>query len=187
MTLHVTAPHQIIIRAEQAEDAAARDALLDRAMGPGRRKKASEKLRRHRLPAEGLALVAQEECGRIVGSVRLWHVMAGTTPALLLGPLAVAPEAQGCGVGSKLMRRALAEAAFAGHGAILLVGDAPYYARFGFSAAGTSALEMPGPVDRARFLALELREGALAGASGMLAATGAFEPRRRSEPMAKAA
>ncbi len=179
----------ITIRPEVAADEAAREALLDLAMGEGRRKKASEKLRRRRLPAEGLAFVAAAETGEILATVRLWPVLAGAHPALLLGPLAVAPEAQGTGIGSRLMRRALAEAAFRGHGAVILVGDAPYYARFGFSAELTLALDMPGPVDRARFLALELQPGALAGASGMVAAAGRLagrdvaataQPRRRA-------
>ncbi|MGL4729590.1 MAG: GNAT family N-acetyltransferase [Bosea sp. (in: a-proteobacteria)] len=181
------APRALTIREESAQDFAAREALLDRAMGSGRIKKSSEKLRRHRLPAEGLALVAHDEMGAIIGSVRLWHVLAGATPALLLGPLAVAPEAQGAGIGGKLMRRAIAEAAFAGHRAILLVGDAPYYARFGFTAELTQALDMPGPVDRARFLGLELQPGALQGATGMLTAAGAFAPRRAVAPVARAA
>jgi predicted N-acetyltransferase YhbS len=180
-------PHLITIRAESALDVAAREALLDRAMGSARVKKASEKLRRHRLPAEGLAFVAEDDAGLVVGSVRLWHVLAGAVPALLLGPLAVMPEAQGTGIGGKLMRRAIAEAAFAGHRAILLVGDAPYYARYGFSAELTKALDMPGPVDAERFLALELQPGALAGASGMLTAAGPFVPRRAAASLAKAA
>ena len=53
-----------------------------------------------------------------------------------------------------------------GHRAILLVGDAPYYARFGFSAEKTGSLAMPGPYERHRLLALELVEGALDGARG---------------------
>ncbi len=70
------------------------------------------------------------------------------------------------------MRHAIAEAARLGHGAILLVGDAPYYARFGFSAEKTGALAMPGPYEKHRFLALELQAGALDGARGVLRAAG---------------
>jgi predicted N-acetyltransferase YhbS len=170
-------PCPVSIREERAEDAQAREALLDAAMGPARRRKSSEKLRRHRLPAEGLALVAEDAQGRIVGSVRLWHVLAGLRPALLLGPLAVAQSLQGQGVGGKLMRRAIAEASFRGHCAILLVGDAPFYGRFGFSAELTRGLDMPGPVDPARFLALELRAGSLEGAGGALVASGRLASR----------
>ena len=91
---------------------------------------------------------------------------------LLLGPLAVDPDTKSKGTGSLLMRHALSEAARLGHGAVLLVGDAPYYARFGFTAEKTAALALPGPVERDRFLAIELAEGWLDGAAGMVVATG---------------
>ncbi|WP_224007948.1 N-acetyltransferase [Aureimonas sp. SA4125] len=162
------------IGAETPDDAASREALLDRAMGPGRRRKASEAIRRGRLPADGLALVARSDDGVVVGSVRLWHVAAGDagTPALLLGPLAVAPELSGCGIGSALMRRAVAEAHFRGHAAILLVGDPDYYARFGFTARPAADLAMPGPFERHRLLGLELAPRALAGTSGLIRPAG---------------
>lgn len=70
------------------------------------------------------------------------------------------------------MRAVVAEAARRGHGAILLVGDAPYYERFGFFAEKTQHLIMPGPFERHRFLALELKAGWLDGAAGMLVASG---------------
>jgi predicted N-acetyltransferase YhbS len=162
------------ILAEIASDEAAREALLDRAMGPGRKRKSSEKLRRGRRPAEGLALVARGADGRVVGTVRLWDVgfQNGGTGMLLLGPLAVDPSVKYAGIGSALMHHAVAEATRLGHRAILLVGDAPYYARFGFSAEKTGRLAMPGPYERHRFLALELADGALDGANGVLKATG---------------
>ncbi len=168
----------IVISNERAGDAAAREALLDRAMGEGRKRKSSEKLRRNRLPADGLALLARDEDGELLGTVRLWHVHAGMgrngrpVDALLLGPLAVDPRAEGKGVGSALMREAISRAAATGHGAILLVGDAPYYQRFGFSAEKTGHLVMPGPFERNRFLALELVPGWLDGAAGLLSASG---------------
>jgi predicted N-acetyltransferase YhbS len=180
-------PLDITIREERADDAPAREALLDAAMGEGRRRKSSEKLRARRIPAQGLSFVAEDGQGRIIGSVRLWHVLAGATPALLLGPLAVSTGMQGAGLGGRLMRRAIAEASFLGHRAILLVGDAPYYARFGFSAQPAQALDMPGPVERARFLALELQPGALAGAAGMLVAAGGFAPRNPQRDLSRAA
>lgn len=157
--------------AEQAGDVYAREALLDRAMGPKRKKKSSEKLRRGRKPSEGLAFVARGDEG-VVGTVRLWNVVAGQTRALLLGPLAVDPAQKSAGIGSALMRHAIAEARRLGHGVILLVGDPEYYARFGFSAEKTDRLAMPGPFEKHRFLALELVEGALDGAHGVLRAAG---------------
>jgi predicted N-acetyltransferase YhbS len=164
----------VAVVAETDTDIAAREALLDRAMGSGRKRKSSEKLRRGRKPAEGLAFAARDGAGVLVGTVRLWDVTLGEKgrKALLLGPLAVDPDRKSSGVGSALMRHAIAEARRLGHGAILLVGDAPYYARFGFSAEKTGSLAMPGPFEKARFLALELEDGALDGACGVLKAAG---------------
>ena len=161
----------LTIRDEIFADIAAREALLDRCFGERRFAKASERLREGRLPAEGLALTAERD-GELQASVRLWEVDAGGRPALLLGPLAVEPAAQGGGLGKAMMREAIWRAACRGHGAILLVGDAPYYSRFGFSAAPMTRLAMPGPFERERFLGLELRDGALKGAAGVLAPTG---------------
>ncbi|MFZ1772988.1 MAG: N-acetyltransferase, partial [Rhizobiaceae bacterium] len=101
-----------------------------------------------------------------------------------LGPLAVSPDFQGAGLGSALMRAAIEAAQALGHGAVILVGDAAYYARFGFSAALTGNLAMPGPFEKHRLLALELRSGALAGASGILKPTGR---KLAAEPVRKAA
>lgn len=162
------------IVAETPDDILAREALLDRAMGPKRRKKSSEKLRRGRKPSEGLAFVARDADGRVVGTVRLWDVKLGEggRKALLLGPLAVEPSMKSAGMGKALMLHGVSEATRLGHKAILLVGDAPYYERFGFSADKTGNLAMPGPYERHRLLALELAEGALDGAKGVLKASG---------------
>jgi predicted N-acetyltransferase YhbS len=165
------------IREEKASDAAAREALLDAAYGPARFAKTSERLREGRLAAERLSLVAVED-GRVVGTVRLWHVTAGPgCDALLLGPLAVDPACRNRGIGSALVRRAVARARMFGHRAILLVGDAPYYERFGFSTTATADLWMPGRFDRDRLLALALQPGALDGARGMIGATGEVQPK----------
>jgi predicted N-acetyltransferase YhbS len=182
-------PSALAIHAERASDVSAREALLDRAMGQGRKRKSSQKLRRGRRPAEGLAFVARNEGGAVVGTVRLWDVTAGEggPAALLLGPLAVDPAVKGSGIGSALMAHAVCEARRLGHGAILLVGDAPYYARFGFSAAKTGALAMPGPYERERFLALELKDGWLDRAKGTLRASGRRVVRHDSLAVAQAA
>ena len=172
----------VAVVAEQEADIAAREALLDAAMGPKRRQKSSEQIRRGRKPSEGLAFVARDMAGRVVGTVRLWDIAAGGVPALLLGPLAVDPALKSAGIGSTLMRHALAEAARLGHKAVLLVGDAPYYARFGFSADKTGGLSMPGPYEAHRLLAVEIDAGALDGAAGLILATG----RKASLPAAGA-
>ncbi len=163
------------IRDERPADVPAREALLDACFGEERFRKTCERLREGRKPADGLSLVLEMD-GRLVGTVRLWHVTAGPNrPALLLGPIAVDPSLQGLGLGSKLMRAALQRAERLGHRAVLLVGDAPYYERFGFSAAMTEHLWLPGPYERERFLGLELQPGALTGARGLVSATGVFE------------
>ena len=161
----------ILVEDERPADAPAREALLDKAFGDERFAKTCQRLRDGRLPAEGLALVSRDG-ERIVGTLRCWTVEAGARPALLLGPLAVARSHRSMGVGSALMREALWRAATRGHRAVLLVGDAPYYARFGFEAALTRDLDLPGPVERERFLAFEIVPGALDGTKGMVRATG---------------
>ncbi len=168
------------IREEAPADTAVREALLDRAMGLGRTLKSSEAIRRGRLAAEGLSFSAVDAEGTLLGTVRLWNITAGArdgaaVPALLLGPLAVAPPLTGAGIGGALMRHAIAAAAERRHGAILLVGDFDYYARFGFSAALTGGLAMPGPFDPARLLALELACGALENVAGLIAPTGRWD------------
>ena len=165
------------IRQEKIADFDAREHLLDRAYGPSRFTKTSQCLREDRLPAAGLSFVATEK-GQIIGSVRLWNVGAGPAKAsLLLGPLAVAPEHRSNGVGGKLMKQAIATARMRGHGAILLVGDAGYYERFGFSTQKTGSLWMPGAYDQHRLLGLELQAGALDGARGLISATGRLAPK----------
>ena len=172
------------IRAERASDVVAREALLDACFGANRHARTCQRLRDGRAPAEGLAFSAVRK-GRLVGTLRLWHVSAGGVPALVLGPLAVDPSCRKLGVGAALMNHALAAAKARGHGAVILLGDAPYYARFGFSALKTGELSLPGPFERDRLLGLELREGALDGAWGMIAPTGAAR-RRKPEPPAPA-
>ena len=165
----------ITIRNERPVDEGGREALLDAAYGPIRHAKPSARLRKRRLPAEGLSLVALER-GRMLGTVRLWHVAAGRShPALLLGPLAVHPDARKRGIGASLMRRAIEEAAHLGHAAVLLVGDHDYYGRFGFSAEKTGDIRLP-RADPARLLGCELTAGALDGVQGRIIATGIREP-----------
>jgi predicted N-acetyltransferase YhbS len=160
---------------EAASDVAARDALLDVAFGPARAGKTCERLREGRRPAEGLAIVARD-AGDVVGTLRLWHIEAGPgRPALLLGPLAVARSHRCLGLGTRLICEALFRAVVGGHDAVLLVGDAPYYERFGFDRRFTEKLIMPGFVEKERFLGLELTPGALANAAGWVVATGVRE------------
>ena len=166
------------IRAERASDVVAREALLDACFGENRHMRTCQRLRDGRAPAEGLAFSAVRN-GRLVGTVRLWHVSAGGIPALILGPLAVEQSCRKLGVGAALMARALAAAIERGHRAVILLGDAPYYARFGFSTAKTADLILPGSFERERLLGLELQEGSLDGAWGMIVPTGVTAPEAR--------
>jgi predicted N-acetyltransferase YhbS len=163
----------VTIRHELVSDIPAREALLNRAFGRTRRRKTSERLREGRLPSDGLAFTAVDRGNRLIGTVRLWDVIAGSGgTALLLGPIAVDGRHQGKGVGAALMERALNEARVKGHTAVILVGDAPYYQRFGFAHGFVADLHLPGPVDRTRFLGLELLPGALDGAEGLVVPSG---------------
>ncbi|MBR0874109.1 N-acetyltransferase [Bradyrhizobium tropiciagri] len=178
------------IRAERASDVVAREALLDACFGANRHTRTCQRLRDGRAPAEGLSLAAARQDGRLVGTVRLWHVSAGGRSALMLGPLAVDDDCRGLGVGAALMARALAVAKARGHGAVILLGDGPYYVRYGFTAAKTGELSLPGAFERERLLGLELVEGALDGAWGIIVPTGAplkakaARPRTRKAPLA---
>ena len=139
------------IRSERASDVSAREALLDACFGDNRHQRTCQRLRDGRTPAAGLALSAVRD-GELIGTVRLWHVSAGGRDALMLGPLAVDTDARGLGVGAALMEEALAIATARGHGAVILLGDAPYYARYGFTAEKTACLQLPGPFERERLL-----------------------------------
>ena len=161
----------VTIRAEISSDVAARETLLNQAFGPKRLRKTSEKLRSGRVPA--LAFTALDDSGKLIGTVRLWNIIAGSAgSSLLLGPLAVDCKHQGVGLGSTLMEQAIFAARDLGADSILLVGDEPYYSRFGFGAALTRNLHLPGPVERQRFLGLELEPQALDDAEGLVAASG---------------
>ena len=164
------------IRAERTSDVVAREALLDACFGEDRSLRTCHCLRDGRAPAEGLALAAVR-ARKLVGTVRLWHVSAGGVPALLLGPLAVDSACRKLGVGAALITHALGAAKACGHRAVILLGDAPYYGRFGFSTKKTGELALPGTFEPERLLALELDEGALDGAWGMIVPTGTMAPR----------
>ena len=173
------------IRAEHARDAVARETLLDACFGSNRQQRTCQRLRDGRTPAEGLSFSAVSN-RRLIGTIRLWHVNAGGVPALVLGPLAVDPLYRGLGIGAALVRHAVTAARASGHGAVMLLGDAAYYGRFGFSAGKTAELTLPGQFERDRLLALELREGVLDGAWGMIVPTGKPVPRGKPRATTRA-
>jgi predicted N-acetyltransferase YhbS len=148
------------VRAEQPRDAPAIEALVTRSFGPGRFAKSAWRLREGASPENGLGFVAVED-GVLRGSVRFWSVAVGTGLVLLLGPLAVETMQRGRGIGIALMKHGIEEARARGHRAIILVGDAPYYSRVGFSPLAPGSVKFPGPVDPARILGMALVDGAL--------------------------
>jgi len=148
------------IRSERAEDEADVEALNHASFGPGRFAKAAYRLREGVACEAGLSFVAVEG-GVLRGSIRFWPIVVGDAPALLLGPLAVQSDQRGQGIGVALMNRGIEAAREAGHRAIILVGDPPYYARVGFTPLPMASVRFPGPVDLARILGLALADGAL--------------------------
>ena len=145
---------------ETPQMAPAVEALLDRAFGPGRFVKVSERVREFAEYAPDLSFCAFDR-DTLLGAVRMWRVAVGGTPVVFLGPLAVGREQRSAGVGGLLVERACQAARAAGEPAVLLVGDAPYFQRFGFSEA--PGVTLPGPVDPRRVLARTFADVGLDG------------------------
>ena len=135
------------IKAETPADAEGVDALVMAAFGPGRFAKTAERLREGSNPSAGFVV---KRDGDVVGSVRLWPVVVGDSPALFLGPIAVDAGRRSDGLGAELVQACVDQARTLDVGGVLLVGDAAYFARFGFVPAPEAIL--PGPVDRRRVL-----------------------------------
>lgn len=135
---------------ETRDDGPEVEALYDTCFAPGREALSSYRLRDGVPPVADLCVVARDDLQILAGAVRFWPVRVGTADALLLGPIAVHPTRQGEGLGGLLMYAGL-EAAQAAHWhRIALVGDAPYYAKFGFTQL--SGVAMPPPTNPARIL-----------------------------------
>lgn len=169
---------------EQPEHAAEVESLLDQVFGLDRRVKTSYRLREGERPVDSLSLVAMEPGNRLVGAISFWRLFIGDqgTPALLLGPLAVSPLQQGVGIGRALMTAGLEKAKALGHQLVLLVGDEPYYGRLGFRRVPEGQITLPGPVDPARLLYLELEPQALTRTEGLV-----LPPHRHRERLARKA
>ncbi len=134
------------------------EALYDTCFAPGREALSSYRLRDGVPPVAGLSHVARDADGILAGAIRYWPVRVGKAPALLLGPVAVHPTRQGEGLGAFLIEDSLTRAAPLGWERVMLVGDAPYYERFGFSLLGD--VVMPPPTNPARVLGRALVAGA---------------------------
>ena len=146
------------------------EALYDLCFAPGRRALSSYRLREGVAPVAGLCRLARDDYDALAGAIRFWPVRIGATgaPALLLGPVAVHPTRQGEGLGAALIADGLERAIEAGWTRALLVGDEPYYRRFGFTRSQGSTLDFPPPTNPDRLLARELAPGAFEGVSGMV-------------------
>ncbi len=172
----MTSPHKTLpedasllltIASERPAEAAEALALVDRVFGPGRYAKSVERLREGNQFLPELSFTAREG-GVLVASVRLWPVRIGDRPTLLLGPIAVDPDARNRGLGAALVARACEAAARGGHQVVVLVGDAAYFGRMGFEPLPPGSVVMPGPADPRRILARPLTPGALEGLAGLV-------------------
>lgn len=139
------------------------EALYDLCFAPGRTALSSYRLRDGVEKVRELCLVLRED-GVLAAVIRYWPVRVGGKRTLLLGPVAVHPTHQGEGLGGLLMLESLAEARRLGWERVLLVGDAPYYNRFGFEKL--EGVVMPPPTNPDRVLGLDLRPGAWDGVTG---------------------
>lgn len=151
----------LTIAIETPSDAAAIKALHERAFGPGRFARTANRMRETTAADPRLCFTARVGT-LLVGSIRLTPVMIAGKHALMLGPLSVEPAFEGRGIGRALMERSLEAAGAAGYALVILVGDEPYYARLGFARVRPGHIALPGPVDPARLLYLDLVEGTLA-------------------------
>lgn len=140
------------------------EALYDLCFAPGRTALSSYRLREGVPPVAGLCLVLRDEDGTLAAAIRHWPVQVAGKPVLLLGPVAVHPTRQGEGLGGYLIHESLAEARRLGWSRVLLVGDAPYYGRFGFRKRAD--VVMPPPTNPERVLGFELVPGAWEGVAG---------------------
>lgn len=156
------------IRLDTDGDAEALSQLSAEAFGPGRFARSAYRVREGIPPVPGLSLVGWWG-DRLVGGIRFTAISIGEEKdAALLGPLVVDPAEKGKGFGRALVEEGLVRAKAKGFSLVLLVGDMPYYGRFGFSPVRPGQITLPGPVDPARLLAVELVPGALATASGQV-------------------
>ena len=152
------------LRQEQPGDAWEVEDLFDRCFAPGREALSSYRLRDGVDPVSALCFVWRDEAGVLGGAIRVWPVRVGEAAALLLGPVAVHPTRQGEGLGALMVERVCADAARLGWPRIMLVGDAPYYGRFGFTRL--DGVEMPPPTNPDRVLGRALVPGAWDGVQG---------------------
>ena len=151
---------------EAADDLWEIEALYDTCFAPGRTALSSYRLREGVAPIAGLSLAARDADAILAGAIRFWPVRIGQArhDALLLGPVAVHPTRQGEGLGALLIQTALDRAVPLGWQRVMLVGDAPYYGRYGFDRL--DGVLMPPPTNPDRVLGRALVPEAWDGVSG---------------------
>jgi predicted N-acetyltransferase YhbS len=172
-----------IVRPERARDRARIDALLDLCFGPGRNNKTVYRFRENVDPVPELSYVVEYQGPKtdgaenepavsgedVAATIRYWPVvLPDDSASLLLGPIAVDPARQSEGIGAELMTFTMNQAKAMGYANVVLVGDAPYYTRFGFRRDVMLGMTLPGPVDYERFLGLEWVAGSLSSQKGVL-------------------
>jgi predicted N-acetyltransferase YhbS len=150
---------------ERPQDRAAVDALIDRVFGPGRYTKVSERVREIATALPEVSVLAMGAAGP-VGCARMSAITVCGRRLAFLGPLAVDPVMRSQGLGATLVSQACEAAARAGLEAVLLVGDPPFFAPLGFSAAPAARIVLPGPVDQGRVLIRALTERGDQGLEG---------------------
>ena len=175
MTLQPSAPSlALVLQPERPQDGPLVDALVDRAFGPGRFTKVSERVREFATFAPEFSVCAwspdAKSGERLLGCARMWRVRVGGRAVTFLGPFAVEQGERNAGFGARLIARACEAAAAAGETHVVLVGDEPYFSRVGFSTAAGAQVRLPGPVDprRGRVRALMPDAGDLVGMFGPL-------------------
>ena len=158
---------EYLIKPEPAVLAGAVERLYDDVFGPARFHKASYLFREGVEPVRELSWIALEG-DRVVGAIRYWPILVGESghPALLLGPLAIAQDRAGRGIGRALMFKTLELAAQLGHDLVLLVGDVDYYKRFGFVPATPHGFVMPGESRPDRLQVAPLKDDVLGRIAG---------------------
>lgn len=140
------------ISQEKPEDWWEVEALFDLCFAPGREALSSYRLRDGVVPVGALCLTARDPDGILAGAVRFWPVQVGAASALLLGPIAVHPTRQGEGLAGLLIGESTDRSAPLGWSRVVLVGDLPFYARYGF--ARLAEVKMPPPTNPDRVLGL---------------------------------
>ena len=144
--------------------------LYDLAFAPGRTALSSYRLREDIDRIAELSLVARDQFDIVAGAIRYWPVRVGNAndPALLLGPVAVHPTRQGEGLGRMLISNSLERAIAANWSRVILIGDEPYYRKYGFTREFAKELDFPPPTNPDRLLAKALEKGAFDDIKGMI-------------------